>query len=89
MPCLVDIEDMLKATIDLLNKAMAQELELHKAFEDLMENAKASEIVGIRRPNLFPFINMLKMQKESLETIKFHVQCQIKYNEARTMSNNA
>lgn len=80
MANLVDIKDQLQNTINLLNNVIDQEFELHNAFEDLIENAKASEIAGIKRPNLYPFINMIKMQKESLETIKFHVECQIEDN---------
>lgn len=78
---LTDIRDMLQKTIHSLDIVIGQEAQLYNAFEGLLKNAVASEISGIKKPNLFPFINELKMEKESLETIKFHLECKIEDNE--------
>lgn len=80
MSDLEDIESQLQNVINTLNIAIDEELRLHNAFDNLMKNAKAKDVTGIKRPNLYAYINMLKMQKESLETIKFHIECQIADN---------
>lgn len=80
MTNLEDIKNKLQVTIDTIDKAIEQESELYISFEGLTKNARASEIGGLKRPNIFPYINMLKMQKETFLTIKFHVECQIEDN---------
>lgn len=45
-----------------------------------MENAKAVQVAGLKKPNLFPYIQELHLQKEILLTLKFHVECNIDDN---------
>jgi hypothetical protein len=76
-----DIRDMLQSTAAAIEKAIGLEAELTKSYEDLMNNAKAVEVAGLKRPNFFPYIQELNVQKQVLLTLKFHVECRIRDNE--------
>lgn len=80
---LSEVSGLLDKTTNLLDDIIAQELLLHNSFENLMENAKESEVAGIRIPNLYPFIADIKEQKEILEITKFHLCVRIEYSEKK------
>ena len=76
-----DIRDLLQSTTDAIETAIGLETELTKSYDDLMNNAKAVEVAGLNKPNFFPFIQELNLQKQVLLTLKFHVECRIKDNQ--------
>jgi len=77
---LEDIRDLLQSTVDSIEKTIELQVKLQGSYDDLMENAKAVEIAGLKRPNFFPYIQELNLQKQILLTLKFHVECQIEDN---------
>jgi len=74
---LENVKKSLQLSIDLLEKTIESHVRLQKSYDDLMENAKAVEVVGLKKPNLFPYIQQLNLQKQILLTLKFHVECNI------------
>lgn len=80
MVTLQDVKDLLESTINSMDKTIASEAELDKAYIQFMENAKASEIGSLKRPSTILFIRELNLHKQILSTLKFHVECQIEDN---------
>ncbi len=80
MVTLQDIKNLLESTINSLEKTIASEEELDRSYIQFMENAKASEIGGLKNPDMIPYIQQLNLQKQILLTLKFRVECQIEDN---------
>lgn len=80
---LQDVKDLLESTINSIEKAITSEAELDRAYIQFMENAKASEIGGLKRPSMIPYIQELNLHKQILLTLKFHVECQIEDNKKK------
>lgn len=80
MTTLEDVKNSLQLSIDLLEKTIESFVKLQKSYEDLVENAKAVEVTGLKRPNLFPYIQELNLQKQILLTLKFRVERNIEDN---------
>lgn len=76
-----DIRDLLQSTADAIEKVIGLETELDISYNNLMNNAKAVDIAGLKNPNVIPYIRELNEQKQVLLTLKFHVECQIKDNQ--------
>jgi len=74
---LENVRKSLQFSIDFLEKTIESYVRLQKVYDDLMENAKATEVAGLKKPNLFPYIQESKLQREILLTLKFHVECNI------------
>lgn len=74
---LENVKKSLQLSIDFLEKTIESHVKLQKSYDDLMENAKAVEVAGLKKPNLFPYIQELNLQKQILLTLKFHVECNI------------
>lgn len=75
---LYDIRDLLQSTADAIEKVILLETELNSSYDYLMNNAKAVDIAGLKRPDFVPYIRELNVQKQILLTLKFHVECRIK-----------
>lgn len=80
MPTLNDIDNLLESTIASIGKTIIQYVELQRYREDVMKNAKASEVARLNVPHFGPYINELKLQREVLETIRSHLKCCIEDN---------
>lgn len=75
MTTLAEIRDMLQSTTDTIENVIALDIKLNQSYEELMSTAKAAEVAGLHRPNVFPMIQQLKEQKEALDSLKFAVEC--------------
>lgn len=73
MTTLHDIDNLLERTIASIGKTIIQYVELKRYYESVM----VSDLSGMNVPDFDPYIHMLKLQRESLETIRFHMKCHI------------
>lgn len=87
MTTLQDINGLLRSTINSIENAIELEGKLEESYVDFMDNAKAIEIGGLKMPNLFHYIQELNLQKQILLTLKFHVECQMKDNNIKDITN--
>ena len=76
-----DIRDLLQSTEDAIEKVIGLEAELDRSYDNLMNNAKAVDVAGLKRPHFIPYIQELNVQKQILLTLKFHIECRIKDNQ--------
>ena len=74
------IKDSLESTRDSIDKVVEMYMDLNKLYENVMGNAKAREVSGLHVPNFHPFIQELRLEREVLETLAFHVGCRIEDN---------
>ena len=80
---LANVRELLQSTSDAIENVIKLEVSVHQAYEELMGTAKAVDIAGLYRPNIYLMIQGLKEQKETLDNFQFSVECNIKNNNER------
>lgn len=88
MTTLEDVRDLLQSTVDSIEETIELQAKLHRLYDNLMENAKAVEVAGLKKPNLFPYIQQLNLQKQTLLTFKFNIECRIEDNKKQKKDEN-
>lgn len=77
MTTLEDVENSLQLAIDSLEKTMGLYVRLEKSYENLMKDARATEVAVLRRPHLLSYIQEPELQRQVLLALKFHAECNI------------
>jgi hypothetical protein len=77
---LEDVLELLRSTVGSIEETVELQTKLKRSYRNLMKNANVARVDGLKIPNLFPLIQELNLQKQTLLTVQFHIECRIEDN---------